>query len=54
MKKHYIFKATGIDMQQHGKKRTEYRHEVLQNRDEACLSIAFDPLGRLGGRSGSS
>ena len=38
MKKHYIFKATGIDMQQHGKKRTEYRHEVLQNRDEAWLS----------------
>ena len=38
MKKHYIFKATGIDMQQHGKKRTEYKHEGLQSRDEACLS----------------
>ena len=36
--KHYIFKATGLDMQQRGKKRTEYRHEVIQSRDEAILS----------------
>ena len=38
--KHYIFKATGVDMQQHGKKRTEYRHEVLSDREEAFRSAA--------------
>ena len=40
MKKHYIFKATGLDMQQRGKKRTEYRHEVLSDREEAFRSAA--------------
>lgn len=35
--KHYIFKATGIDTSRHNKKRTEYRHEVLQSPDEAIF-----------------
>ena len=35
---HYIFIATGNDTEQNGKERTEYRHEVLSDREEACLS----------------
>ena len=38
MKQHYIFKATGIDMQQHGKERTEYKHERLNDEGEARFS----------------
>ena len=36
--KHYIFEATGLDMQQRGKKRTEYKHEVLQSPAKAISS----------------
>lgn len=37
---HYIFIATGNDTEQNGKERTEYRHEMLPDREEAFRSAA--------------
>lgn len=41
MKKHYIFKATGIDTGRHNKKRTEFRHGLCSSPDEANLCAAY-------------
>ena len=41
MKKHYIFKATGVDTSRHNKKRTEFRHGVCSSIEEAELCAAY-------------
>ena len=41
MKKHYIFKAAGIDTSRHNKKRTEFRHGVCSSIEEAELCAAY-------------